>query len=192
MPLPSPPTLERPVRPTAAARRALVIDPEARSLRLATFTLARAGFEVTATAGAAQAVTALEARPHDLVVCAAHLGDDDGFELCRRLRQRQPGRAPAIVMMLAERPTLPDRLLALQLGIDDCLTKPLSPAELLARAHALLQRSLRERLESPGETRASFTGRLCDLAVPDLLQAMAANQRAGVVHLGSPDWRSGS
>ena len=80
--------------------------------------------------------------PYDAVVLDLMLPDLDGFEVCRQLRQA--GRWAPVIMLTA-RDAVPDRILGLDAGADDYLTKPFSFAELLARLRALMRRGQSER-----------------------------------------------
>ncbi len=80
--------------------------------------------------------------PYDAVVLDLMLPDLDGFEVCRQLRQA--GRWAPVIMLTA-RDAVPDRILGLDAGADDYLTKPFSLAELLARLRALVRRDPVER-----------------------------------------------
>ncbi|HUZ53628.1 MAG TPA: response regulator transcription factor [Streptosporangiaceae bacterium] len=80
--------------------------------------------------------------PNDVIVLDVMLPDMDGFEVCRRLRERGQW---APVLMLTARDGVPDRVRGLDAGADDYLTKPFSFTELAARTRALLRRGVRER-----------------------------------------------
>src|SRR5256885_2839594 len=183
------PTLVRPVRPNGAGQLLLLVEADPGTARLLRVHLHGAGWEVTIAPSAAEAVAAAGTQSFDLVICDAQLPDGDGIDLCRRLRQRQDG-ARASFIVLTARPSLEDKLRALELGIEDFLGKPVYASELLARAQVLLRRALRERLESPLGAAAAITGRLSDLGIADLLQAMEIGRRSGIIHVGSRDWRS--
>lgn len=100
--------------------------------------LRRAGLEVEHAADGAAALAAATARSPDLAVLDLMLPGIDGLELCRRLRQAQP-RLP--VVMLTARGEEEDRILGLEVGADDYVTKPFSPRELVLRVQALLRRA---------------------------------------------------
>ena len=122
----------------AAGARLLVVDddPDVRlSLRRA---LSCAGYSVTTAAHGGAALDALAGAPVDLIVLDVLMPMVDGFDTCRRLRER--GDATPILVLTA-RDGIDDRVTGLQLGADDYLVKPFALRELLARVQALLRRS---------------------------------------------------
>ena len=115
----------------------LVVDDEAKILRLARDYLEHAGFAVlTADTGKAALATARGAKP-DLIVLDLGLPDLDGLDVIRALRKES--NVPIIV--LTARGDESDKLVGLELGADDYLTKPFSPKELVARVRAVLRRT---------------------------------------------------
>jgi len=114
----------------------LVIDDEPKIVKLARDYLERSGFHViTAADGNAALATARHERP-DLIVLDLNLPGMDGLDVCRALR-----RESAIpIIMLTARVEETDRLIGLELGADDYITKPFSPRELVARVRAVLRR----------------------------------------------------
>lgn len=121
-----------------SGERLLLVDDDAdiRDLLQAYFT--RAGFGVATASDGETMWQALAQQPADLVVLDLMLPGDDGLALCRALRQR--GSAVSIVMLTAQ-DTVTDRVVGLELGADDYLTKPFDPRELLARVRAVLRRT---------------------------------------------------
>ncbi|MET0920236.1 MAG: response regulator transcription factor [Acidimicrobiia bacterium] len=114
----------------------LVVDDEANIADLVDLYLAREGYRVVkASTGAAGLDAVRDHRPR-LVVLDVGLPDIDGLEVCKRLRQTS--QIP--VIFLTARDGEVDRVLGLELGGDDYLTKPFSPAELVARVKAVLRR----------------------------------------------------
>src|SRR6185436_16384271 len=116
----------------------LVVDDDAHIREVARFALARAGHAVElAGDGAAAAERLARSDPHpggriDLVVLDILMPELDGLSLCRQLRGRVP------IVFLSSRSEEADRVLGLDLGADDYLTKPFSPRELVARVAAVL------------------------------------------------------
>ena len=98
--------------------------------------LSDAGFEVAVADDAARGMLQLERNPPELVLLDLMLPDDDGLEVCRRIRARS---AVPIIMVTARGETT-DRVVGLELGADDYLPKPYDPRELLARIRAVLRR----------------------------------------------------
>jgi DNA-binding response OmpR family regulator len=99
--------------------------------------LARDGFSTEAAADGESALAAFEARRPDLIVLDLMLPRVDGFEVFRRIRESDPESA---VLMLTARGRETDRLVGLDSGADDYVSKPFSPREIVARAKAILRR----------------------------------------------------
>jgi two-component system alkaline phosphatase synthesis response regulator PhoP len=128
----------------------LVVDDEPKIVRLARDYLVQAGFRVLpASDGATALAIARNERP-DLVVLDLNLPDMDGLDVCRALR-----RASEVpVIMLTARIEETDRLIGLELGADDYITKPFSPRELVARVRVVLRR-VQGGVRQPGLLRVS-------------------------------------
>jgi DNA-binding response OmpR family regulator len=123
-----------------AVARVLVVEDEADVANLVKHALERGGdAEVDIAVTAAGALDAIAKAPPDLVVLDLNLPGLDGTEVCRRLRAR-PATATMPIIMLTARTEESDRVLGLDLGADDYLTKPFSPRELAARVRAVLRR----------------------------------------------------
>src|SRR3954466_13149449 len=114
----------------------LVVEDEANIADLVDLYLAREGFRVLKQPTGEGALTAVRDHRPRLVVLDIGLPDIDGLEVCRRIRA--VGNLP--VIFLTARGDEVDRVLGLELGADDYLTKPFSPAELVARVKAVLRR----------------------------------------------------
>jgi two-component system alkaline phosphatase synthesis response regulator PhoP len=123
--------------------RILVVDDEAQIVDLLRSYLRRDGFEVEeATDGEAALAAAARLRP-DLIILDLMLPKMDGREVCRRIRETT--NTP--IIMLTARDEETDKLLGLELGADDYITKPFSPREVAARVRAVLRRGSRETVE---------------------------------------------
>src|ERR1051325_6536432 len=114
----------------------LVVDDETNLVELVKGYLEREGFVVAAAFDGPTAVDAARTLRPDLVVLDLMLPGFDGLEVCRRLRQF----TDAYVLMLTARAEEIDRIVGLEVGADDYLTKPFSPRELVARVKAMLRR----------------------------------------------------
>jgi len=124
----------------------LVVDDEPQIVRVVRSYLEQAGFRVvTAYNGKDALFTARHEHP-DLVVLDLQLPGMDGWEFARRIRAEQPGVG---IIMLTARVEEADRIVGLELGADDYVTKPFSPRELLARVRAVLRRM--QAMPSPSE-----------------------------------------
>ncbi|HEX4491097.1 MAG TPA: response regulator transcription factor [Acidimicrobiia bacterium] len=114
----------------------LVVDDETNIAALVDLYLTREGYRVVQAASGAAALEAVDRSRPRLVVLDVGLPDIDGLEVCRRLRRSS--NIP--VIFLTARDGEVDRILGLELGADDYITKPFSPAELVARVKAVLRR----------------------------------------------------
>jgi DNA-binding response OmpR family regulator len=117
-----------------------VVDDEADLRELLSASLTREGFRVREHARGGAFLASLEREVPDAVVLDVMLPDIDGMEVCRRLRAGPRGAALPVIMLTA-RVEEGDRVLGLELGADDYVTKPFSPKELAARVRAVLRRS---------------------------------------------------
>ncbi len=124
--------------PSTALHRILVAEDQADIRDLIVLNLKQAGYSVTAVADGQAALDSEVAQASDLLVLDLMMPRLDGLDVCKALRAR--GRATPILMLTAKSTEL-DRVLGLELGADDYLTKPFSMAELLARVKALLRRA---------------------------------------------------
>lgn len=118
--------------------RVLVVDDEPSIVTLLQYNLEKAGFSVT-TAGNGETglKKAMQERP-DLIVLDLMLPGIDGMDICKTLRQEKINTP---ILMLTARDDEFDKVLGLELGADDYLTKPFSPREVVARVKAILRRS---------------------------------------------------
>ncbi|MDJ0684295.1 MAG: phosphate regulon transcriptional regulator PhoB [Alphaproteobacteria bacterium] len=118
----------------------LIIEDETAVVTLLRYNLERDGFEVSVAMDGREALMAVDENPPDLVLLDWMLPEMSGIELCRQLR-RKPVTKSMPVIMLTARGEEADKVRGLDAGADDYVTKPFSPAELVARIHALLRRS---------------------------------------------------
>jgi len=118
------------------AQTILVVDDEARIVKLVRDYLERAGFEVLAAHDGERALQLARLEQPDLIVLDLMLPGLDGLDVCRRLRQE----SGVPIIMLTARVEEADRIVGLELGADDYVTKPFSPRELVARVKAALRR----------------------------------------------------
>jgi two-component system, OmpR family, alkaline phosphatase synthesis response regulator PhoP len=123
----------------------LLVDDEPSIVQLARMYLERENFRVESAADGEAALEATERLHPDLLVLDVMLPRLDGFEVCRRLRAQD--KDVAIIMLTARDEDI-DKILGLEIGADDYMTKPFNPRELVARVKAILRRS--ERTAQPG------------------------------------------
>ncbi|WP_171173125.1 response regulator transcription factor [Ruegeria sp. HKCCD8929] len=115
----------------------LVVDDDPRLRELVSITLERAGFQVVTARDGQMALTHAAREAPALVVLDVGLPELDGLEVCRKLRVR----SDVPILFLTARDDEIDRILGLELGADDYVTKPFSPRELVARIKAILKRA---------------------------------------------------
>ncbi len=120
------------------AARLLIAEDQADIRDLIALNLRQAGYQVAAVGDGLAALASESERPSDLLILDRMMPGLDGLELCKTLRARGHGTP---ILMLTAKATELDRVLGLELGADDYLTKPFSLAELLARVRALLRRA---------------------------------------------------
>ena len=127
----------------------LVVDDEPKIVKLARDYLERNGFRVLAASDGITALAAARRDRPDLIVLDLNLPGADGLDVCRALRRE----SEVPVIMLTARVDETDRLVGLELGADDYVTKPFSPRELVARVRAVLRR-VNGGVRRPGVVRA--------------------------------------
>ncbi|MFF9912467.1 response regulator transcription factor [Streptomyces sp. NPDC013457] len=137
--------MQQPEQSEGTPQRVLVVDDDPTVAEVVTGYLERAGFAVDRVADGPSALSAAGARWPDLVVLDLMLPGMDGLEVCRRLRSI----GPVPVIMLTARTDEEDRILGLEIGADDYVTKPFSPRELVLRVEAVLRRHTTVRRPGP-------------------------------------------
>jgi two-component system phosphate regulon response regulator PhoB len=129
-------------------KKVAIVEDEAELAALIEYNLGRHGYEALPLGGSKGTLRALEQAKPDLILLDVMLPDLDGFELCRQIRQSAVlGRTP--VLFLTARSDEVDRVLGLEIGGDDYMTKPFSPRELIARVKAHLRREEMDTEPSP-------------------------------------------
>lgn len=127
-------------KPPAGERdmpKILVVDDEPNIIELARLYLTREGYEVDSAATGNEALSRQASGNPDLIVLDLMLPDIDGYEVCRQIR----AHSDVPILMLTARIEDVDKIVGLELGADDYLTKPYNPRELVARVRAILRRS---------------------------------------------------
>ena len=127
-------------------KRVLLIEDDRDIVELVRYNLEREGFQVAAANDGATGLVQVRKSPPDMLLLDLMLPKLSGLEICRDIRRDQAlNRLP--ILMLTARGEEADRVVGLEMGADDYVTKPFSPRELVARVKALLRRA-----EPPGET----------------------------------------
>jgi pilus assembly protein CpaE len=122
------------------AEKILVVDDDVNALKLIGYTLHKEGYEIIAAQSGQEALAKVREESPRLVILDIMMPDMDGYEVCRRLRAT-PQTAQLPVIMLTAKAQVEDKVAGFEAGADDYLTKPVIPAELVARVKALLLRS---------------------------------------------------
>ncbi|NPV29302.1 MAG: response regulator transcription factor [Firmicutes bacterium] len=172
------------------ASKILVVDDEESIVKLVSFNLKKEGFQTVSAADGREAWEAVQREKPDLIVLDVMLPEMDGFSLCRLLRQE--GIKTPILMLTAKDEEI-DKVLGLEIGADDYLTKPFSPRELVARVRAILRRtgereqSFEEKLEFgdltifPGRYEVRLKGELLSLTPKEFELLLMLSRSAGLV-----------
>lgn len=132
----------------------LIVDDEPTIVEVVQLYLQREGFEVTTAADGQAALAAVARRRPDLMILDLMLPHIDGLEIIRQVRAS--GALP--IIMLTARSEETDRVVGLELGADDYVTKPFSPRELVARVKAVLRRSQAAAQASDNQDTAILAG----------------------------------
>ena len=117
--------------------RILIVDDEPDIIMLISRYAKREGYEVTTAEDGRQAIKACQREDFDLIVMDIMMPDTDGFTACKKIKEFKD----IPVIMLSARGTEFDKLFGFEVGVDDYVTKPFSPMELMARIKAVLSRS---------------------------------------------------
>ncbi|MFD2926200.1 response regulator transcription factor [Halobacillus naozhouensis] len=123
------------------AQRILIVDDEESIVMLLKYNIDQAGYETDVAYTGPEALEKASATTYDMIVLDVMLPGMDGMEVCKQLRQNQ---VETPILMLTAKDDEFDKVLGLELGADDYLTKPFSPREVVARIKAILRRMVRE------------------------------------------------
>lgn len=158
--------------------RILIVEDEAALVTLLRYNLEREGFDVSEARDGDEALVVIDENPPDLILLDWMLPMTSGIEVCRQIRRKPETRSTPIIMLTA-RGEEADKVRGLESGADDYVTKPFSPAELLARIRALLRRA------NPGPS--DETLRCGDIRMDLAAHKVHRNDRS--VHLGPTEFR---
>src|SRR5204863_2089684 len=132
---------------TAQAQTVLVVEDESSIASFVALYLKNAGYAVRTAATGADALAQAEAERPALIVLDLMLPDVDGIEVCRRIRKN----SDVPILMLTARDEDVDKIIGLEVGADDYMTKPFNPRELVARVKSVLRRAAPERRRPESE-----------------------------------------
>ncbi|QKY69656.1 response regulator transcription factor [Lentibacillus sp. CBA3610] len=118
-------------------KRILIVDDEASIVTLLKFNVEQAGYETDVAYDGKEAIQKAETSHYDLIILDLMLPEMDGMEVCKHLRSN---KIDTPILMLTAKDEELDKVLGLEIGADDYLTKPFSPNEVIARIKAILRR----------------------------------------------------
>ncbi|KFE33262.1 response regulator transcription factor [Thioclava atlantica] len=145
----------------------LIVDDDPRLRELVRIALERAGFATLTAADGTSALIHSRREAPDLIVLDIGLPEIDGFVVCRRIR----ATSEVPILFLTARDDEIDRIVGLELGADDYVSKPFSPRELVARVRAILKRAgheARPEMLARGRIALDLRARICQVAGSDL------------------------
>lgn len=149
-----------------AQQTILIADDEANIRELARMYLEKEGYQVVVVTDGRQALAQIKQSPPDLLVLDLMMPEMDGWEVCRRVRAG--GNLP--ILMLTARDDDVDKIVGLEMGADDYMTKPFNPRELVARVRAILRRVGTAAMPPPNQIR-----RLGDVLIDPAAREMQVN-----------------
>src|SRR5437764_5220140 len=139
---------------SSSTQSVLVVEDEASIASFVSLYLKNAGYIVRTASTGSEALSQVAAQEPSLIVLDLMLPDIDGIEVCRRIRKA----SDVPILMLTARDEDVDKIIGLEVGADDYLTKPFNPRELVARVKSILRRAVPERREL--QTRQITHGKL--------------------------------
>jgi two-component system OmpR family response regulator len=163
----------------AASARILMVDDDPGIRDVVSEFLSRHGYRIETAADGREMDQALDLGPVDLIVLDIMLPGEDGLAICRRLANAD---GPPIIMLSAMGEDT-DRIVGLEVGADDYVSKPCNPRELLARVRAVLRRTEQRPPEGPAAAGCEFSGWRLDLVRRELRSPQGV-----VVHLSSGEF----
>jgi DNA-binding response OmpR family regulator len=129
---------------SSTTQSVLVVEDEASIASFVSLYLKNAGYDVRTATNGAEALTSVQSQQPSLIVLDLMLPDIDGIEICRRIRQK----SDVPILMLTARDEDVDKIIGLEVGADDYMTKPFNPRELVARVKSILRRTAPARRDA--------------------------------------------
>lgn len=164
-----------------AKQHLLLVDGDAKSLRVMEVSLKKAGFSVTTAVHGKDALEKVQISVPDLVLSDTRMPEMDGFELCKALKADERFKHIPFVYLTGQK-SVEFKVKGLELGGEDYLTKPIYIKEIVTRLRMILQKAEKERIEKR-ETKAGFAGNLSDMGVVDLVQTFEMGRKTGTITL---------
>lgn len=139
------------------AEKVLIVDDDVQSLRLVGLMLERQGYKIVAANNGVQGLRAAKSERPDIILLDVMMPDMDGYEVTRRIR-KTPETADIPILMFTARTQVEDKITGYEAGVDDYLTKPIHPAELIAHLRAVLSRRRIRGGQQPPQDRGHTIG----------------------------------
>ncbi|WP_320171454.1 response regulator [Maridesulfovibrio sp.] len=133
-----------------SVEKILVVEDHNDTIELLKYNLTSSGYEVVTAMDGHKALDQARAEHPDLILLDLMLPGIDGLEVCRRLKQESVTQHIPVIMLTAKGEEV-DRVVGLELGVDDYIVKPFSPRELVLRVKAVLRRSVEVETKRPGK-----------------------------------------
>lgn len=165
-----------------AKQHLLLVDGDAKSLRVMEVSLKKAGFSVTTAIHGKDALEKVQISPPDLVLADTKMPEMDGFELCKSLKTDERFKHIPFVFLTNQK-SVEFKVRGLELGGDDYLTKPIYIKEIVTRVKMILQKAEKERIEKRETTKGGFGGSLADMGVVDLVQTFEIGRKTGTINI---------
>jgi CheY-like chemotaxis protein/TolA-binding protein len=165
-----------------AKQHLLLVDGDAKSLRVMEVSLKKAGFSVTTAIHGKDALEKVQISPPDLVLADTKMPEMDGFELCKTLKSDERFKHIPFVFLTNQK-SVEFKVRGLELGGDDYLTKPIYIKEIVTRVKMILQKAEKERIEKRETTKGGFGGSLADMGVVDLVQTFEIGRKTGTISI---------
>ena len=168
-----------------------VVDDEADIVELVSVNLKKAGFRVEGFYNATDLLSFIKKKNPDLIILDLMLPDADGFEVCKSLKSQERYANIPVIMLTAKSEEV-DKILGLEIGADDYVTKPFSTRELVARVKAVLRRAKEDKKQEifkigekieifPQEFRATISGKEIELTSTEFRILLLLAKRKGWV-----------
>jgi CheY-like chemotaxis protein/tetratricopeptide (TPR) repeat protein len=164
-----------------AKQHLLLVDGDAKSLRVMEVSLKKAGFQVTTAIHGKDALEKVQISPPDLVLSETKMPEMDGLELVHVLKADERFRQIPVVFLTNQK-AVEAKVKGLELGAEDYLTKPIYIKEVVTRIRMILQKVEKERAEKK-EQKAGFNGGLADMGVVDLVQTFEIGRKTGTIKI---------
>lgn len=164
-----------------AKKHLLLVDPDAKGLRVMEVSLKKSGFSVTTASNGRDALDKIQISPPELIISDTKMPEMDGFELLQKLKE-SPRTAVIPFIFLTSQKDIEFKIKGLELGVEDYLTKPIYIKEIVTRIKIMLEKRTKETLEKRDQ-KSAFAGQLSDMGIVDLLQTVEIGRKTGAIRV---------